>query len=132
FSNRPGWDPGASVGKTVVSSSMMERVASKLGRGVYETPVGFKFFVDGLLKGWLGFAGEESAGASFLRRNGTVWTTDKDGIITALLAAEITARMNRDPGEVYRELTREFGDPAYERIDAPATAEQKTILQNLS
>jgi phosphoglucomutase len=132
FGNRPGWPAVTAVGKTVVSSSMIDRVTAKLGRRLHETPVGFKFFVDGLLKGALGFVGEESAGASFLRRDGSVWATDKDGMIAALLSAEITAKLGRDPGEVYRELTAEFGDPAYERIDAPASAEQKTILQNLS
>ncbi len=132
YAHRPQWKANAQVGKTVVSSSMIDRVASDLGRGLYEVPVGFKFFVDGLLDGWLGFTGEESAGASFLRRDGSVWTTDKDGIIAALLSAEITARMSKDPGEVYAGLTQRFGDPAYERIDAPANAEQKTILANLS
>ncbi len=102
FANRPQWGADVAVGKTVVSSSMIDRVTAKLGRRLYETPVGFKFFVDGLLKGWLGFAGEESAGASFLRRDGSVWTTDKDGMIAALLAAEITARLGRDPGEIPR------------------------------
>jgi phosphoglucomutase len=132
FASRPQWGADVAVGKTVVSSSMIDRVTGKLGRRLYETPVGFKFFVDGLLKGSLGFAGEESAGASFLRRDGSVWTTDKDGMIAALLAAEITAKQGRDPGEIYRALTNEFGDPVYERIDAPATAEQKAILQDLS
>ena len=132
FANRPEWRAGAAVGKTVVSSSMIDRVARKLGRSVYETPVGFKWFVNGLLNGTLGFTGEESAGSSFLRMDGSVWTTDKDGIIAALLSAEITARMRRDPGEIYRALTSEFGDPVYDRIDAPATAEQKAILQKLS
>jgi phosphoglucomutase len=132
FGNRPAWSADVATGKTVVSSSMIDRVTAKLGRRLYETPVGFKYFVNGLLEGWLGFAGEESAGASFLRRDGTVWATDKDGMIAALLAAEITSSLGRDPGEVYRALTQEFGDPAYERIDAPATAEQKAILQNLS
>jgi phosphoglucomutase len=103
-----------------------------LGRTLYEVPVGFKWFVNGLLKGSLGFAGEESAGASFLRRDGTVWTTDKDGIILALLSAEITAKLRRDPGEVYRELTRELGDPVYERIEAPATSAEKAVLEQLS
>ena len=111
---------------------MIDRVAASLGRTLYEVPVGFKWFVDGLLDGSLGFGGEESAGASFARRNGNVWTTDKDGIILALLAAEITARMERDPGEIYRDLTREFGEPVYERIDAPATPEQKAVLAKLS
>jgi phosphoglucomutase len=132
FSNRPQWSAGVGVGKTVVSSSMIDRVAGKLGRKLYEVPVGFKWFVSGLLKGSLGFGGEESAGASFLRREGTVWTTDKDGIIAALLAAEITAKLRRDPGEFYVELTRELGDPVYERIEAPATAEEKAALEKLS
>jgi phosphoglucomutase len=132
FSNRPGWNPAAKVGKTAVSSSMIDCVASRLGRALYEVPVGFKFFVDGLLDGGLGFGGEESAGSSFLRRDGTVWTTDKDGIIAALLAAEMTARTARDPGEIYADLTRECGDPIYERIDAPATPEQKAALGRLA
>jgi phosphoglucomutase len=132
FQHRPMWRPDAAVGKTVVSSQMIDRVAAKLGRRLHETPVGFKWFVDGLLDGSLGFAGEESAGASFLRRDGSVWTTDKDGIVAALLAAEITARMGRDPGEVYRELTHEFGEPAYDRVEAPATPEQKALLETLS
>jgi phosphoglucomutase len=132
FANRPQWRVGAAVGKTVVSSSMIDRVARKLGRAVYETPVGFKWFVNGLVNGALGFAGEESAGSSFLRMDGSVWTTDKDGIIPALLSAEITARLQRDPGEVYQALTREFGEPVYDRIDAPATSDQKAILQKLS
>ena len=132
FQHRPSWRPDAAVGKTVVSSQMIDRVAAKLGRKIYETPVGFKWFVDGLLDGSLGFGGEESAGASFLRRDGTVWTTDKDGIVPALLAAEITARRGRDPGEIYQELTREFGAPAYQRVDAPATPEQKKVLGRLS
>jgi phosphoglucomutase len=132
FANRPQWRTDAAVGKTVVSSSMIDRVARKLGRAVYETPVGFKWFVNGLLNGALGFTGEESAGSSFLRMDGSVWTTDKDGIIAGLLSAEITARMERDPGEIYQALTSEFGDPVYDRIDAPATTEQKAILQKLS
>ncbi len=132
YAHRPNWKDSAQVGKTVVSSSMIDRVAANLGRILYEVPVGFKFFVDGLLDGWLGFTGEESAGASFLRKDGTVWTTDKDGMIAALLAAEITACMSKDPGEVYADLTRRFGDPAYERMDAPANAEEKEILANLS
>jgi len=111
---------------------MIDRVTAKLGRKLYEVPVGFKWFVNGLLDGSLGFAGEESAGASFARLDGNVWTTDKDGIILALLSAEITARMGRDPGEIYRELTHEFGEPVYERIDAPSTPEQKAILAKLS
>ena len=111
---------------------MIDRVTAKLGRKLYEVPVGFKWFVDGLLDGSLGFGGEESAGVSFVRRDGSVWTTDKDGIVPALLAAEITARMDRDPGEVYRELTREFGEPVYDRVEAPATPAQKEILGRLS
>jgi phosphoglucomutase len=111
---------------------MIDRVTSKIGRKLYEVPVGFKWFVDGLLDGSLGFGGEESAGASFARRDGSVWTTDKDGIVPALLSAEITARMNRDPGEIYRELTREFGEPAYDRIEAPASPEEKQLLAKLS
>jgi phosphoglucomutase len=132
FQHRPKWREEAAVGKTVVSSQMIDRVTAKLGRKLYEAPVGFKWFVDGLLDGSLGFGGEESAGASFVRLDGSVWTTDKDGIIPALLAAEITARMDRDPGEVYRELTREFGEPVYDRVEAPATPEQKEILGRLS
>jgi phosphoglucomutase len=132
FQHRPRWRPDAGVGKTVVSSAMIDRVSKRLGRPLYETPVGFKWFVDGLLDGSLGFGGEESAGASFLRLDGTVWTTDKDGIVLALLAAEMTARMGRDPADVYRELTREFGDPQYERVEAPATPAAKAALQQLS
>jgi phosphoglucomutase len=132
FTHRPLWGKDAAVGKTVVSSSMIDRVAAKLGRNLYEVPVGFKYFVDGLLHGRLGFTGEESAGASFLRRDGTVWTTDKDGIIAALLAAEITARIGRDPGELYLDLTREFGEPVYDRVDALATPGEKQILARLS
>jgi phosphoglucomutase len=132
FRNRPGWPADARVGKTLVSSSLIDRVSASLGRGLVEVPVGFKWFVDGLMNGALGFAGEESAGASFLRKNGAVWTTDKDGIILGLLAAEMTARTGRDPGELYRDLIRQFGEPFYERIDAPATPEQKSILQGLS
>ena len=131
FSYRPGWKHDLAVGKTVVSSSMIDRVCERLKRRLYEVPVGFKWFVEGLLAGRLGFAGEESAGASFLRRDGTVWTTDKDGIIPCLLSAEITARRGRDPGEIYRELTRDLGDPVYERIDAPATPEQKAALASV-
>jgi len=122
YGNRPGWGKDLAIGKTVVSSSMIDRVAAKLGRKVYEVPVGFKWFVDGLLAGWLGFAGEESAGASFLARDGAVWSTDKDGLIAALLSAEIKARTGRDPGEIYAELFREHGPSFYERIDAPAVA----------
>lgn len=132
FQHRPHWNKDMKVGKTLVSSQMIDRVAAKLGRKIYEVPVGFKWFVDGLLDGSLGFVGEESAGASFARMDGTVWTTDKDGIILALLAAEMTAKLGRDPGEIYRDLVREFGDPAYERMDAPATPAQKKILKNLS
>jgi phosphoglucomutase len=132
FDNRPEWRKDAAVGKTVVSTQMIDRLTARLGRKLYEVPVGFKWFVDGLLDGSLGFAGEESAGASFLRRDGSAWTTDKDGFIPCLLAAEITARTGRDPGEIYRELTREFGDPVYDRVEAPATPEQKKMLANLS
>jgi len=132
FQHRPKWRKEAGVGKTVVSSRMIDRVAAKLGRKLYEAPVGFKWFVDGLLDGSLGFGGEESAGASFLRLDGSVWTTDKDGIVPALLAAEITARMDRDPGEIYRDLTREFGEPVYDRVEAPATPEQRARLERLS
>ena len=132
FQNRPKWSSKAAVGKTVVSSQMIDRVTEKIGRNLYEVPVGFKWFVDGLLDGSLGFGGEESAGATFSRLDGSVWTTDKDGIVPALLAAEITARMNRDPGEIYRDLTKEFGEPLYDRIEAPATSEQKEILVKLS
>jgi phosphoglucomutase len=132
FQNRPRWRADAGVGKTVVSSQMIDHVASKLGRKLYEVPVGFKWFVDGLVEGSLGFGGEESAGAAFLRKDGTVWTTDKDGMAPALLAAEITARTGRDPGEAYRELTRQFGAPLFERIDAPATPAQKKLLSQLT
>jgi phosphoglucomutase len=132
FANRPNWSEDVAIGKTVVSSSMIDRVSTRLGRRLYEVPVGFKWFVEGLLAGCLGFGGEESAGSSFLRRNGSVWTTDKDGIIPCLLSAEITARVGKDPGEIYHELTRELGDPIYERIDAPATPEQKAALAKLS
>jgi phosphoglucomutase len=132
FQHRPKWRAEAAVGKTVVSSAIIDRVAAKLGRKLYEVPVGFKWFVDGLLEGSLGFGGEESAGASFLRMDGGVWTTEKDGIVPALLAAEITARMERDPGEIYRELTREFGEPVYDRVEAPAGPAQKAMLGRLS
>jgi len=132
FHNREKWRSDIAVGKTVVSSSMIDRVGARLKRRLYEVPVGFKWFVEGLLAGWLGFAGEESAGASFLRRDGGVWATDKDGIIPCLLSAEITARMEKDPGEIYGELTRDLGDPVYERIDAPATLEEKAALAKLS
>jgi phosphoglucomutase len=132
FAHRSQWRQDAAVGKTLVSSSMIDKVVRKLGRELREVPVGFKWFVPGLVDGSYGFGGEESAGASFLRRDGTVWTTDKDGPIMDLLAAEITARTGKDPGEHYRELTAEFGTPHYTRIDAPATPEQKAQLQRLS
>jgi phosphoglucomutase len=132
FQHRPKWRKEAAVGKTVVSSSMIDYVTAKLGRKLYEVPVGFKWFVDGLLDGSLGFGGEESAGASFIRLDGSVWTTDKDGIIPALLAAEITAKMSRDPGEIYNELAQEFGESSYDRVEAPATPDQKKLLANLS
>ncbi len=132
LTNRPGWSSEAGIGKTLVSSSLIDRVAVKLKRKLVEVPVGFKWFVSGLLDGSLGFGGEESAGASFLRRNGTVWSTDKDGIIMDLLAAEMMAKTGRDPSQLYRDLTNELGEPVYERIDAPATPEQKTILSKLS
>jgi phosphoglucomutase len=130
--HRPKWRKKAAIGKTVVSSQMIDRVTAKLGRKLCEVPVGFKWFVDGLFDGSLAFGGEESAGASFVRLDGTVWTTDKDGIVPALLAGEITARMGRDPGEIYRELTREFGEPVYERLEAAATPDQKELLASLS
>ena len=132
FRHRTGWREDAAVGKTVVSSGIIDRVAAQLGRRLVEVPVGFKWFVDGLHDGSFGFAGEESAGASFLRHDGTVWTTDKDGILLDLLAAEMMAKTGRDPGELYRELTHKFGEPVYERLDAPATPEQKAVLQHLS
>lgn len=132
YRHRPDWPDDAGVGKTLVSSSMIDRVAEDLGRTLVEVPVGFKHFVDGLLAGTLGFGGEESAGASFLRRDGAVWTTDKDGIILALLASEILAVTGKTPSQRYAELTERFGDPAYERIDAPATREQKARLKQLS
>jgi phosphoglucomutase len=132
FQNRPGWKKDAAVGKTLVSSSMIDRVTAHLKRRLSEVPVGFKWFVDGLLDGSYGFGGEESAGAAFLRSDGTVWTTDKDGIIMDLLACEITAKTGRDPAEIYDELRQKFGDPVYERIDAPASAKQKEVLKRLS
>ncbi len=132
FQNRPGWKPDAAVGKTLVSTAMIDRIAAHLKRPLKEVPVGFKWFVDGLLDGSFGFGGEESAGASFLRKDGTVWTTDKDGIVMNLLAAEIMARTEKDPGELYRDLENRFGGCVYERLDAPAEARQKTILKNLS
>jgi phosphoglucomutase len=132
FGHRPQWGREAAVGKTIVSSAIIDRVAKKLGRGLVETPVGFKWFVDGLIGGGFGFAGEESAGASFLRRDGSVWTTDKDGLILGLLAAEMTARTQRDPSQLFDSLTAELGVPFYERIDAPATPAQKNLLKALS
>lgn len=132
FANRDGWKSNAGIGKTLVSSSLIDRVAAKLNRKLVEVPVGFKWFVSGLLDGSLGFGGEESAGASFLRDDGTVWSTDKDGIIMDLLAAEMMAKTGRDPSELYRDLTKKLGEPVYERIDAPATPEQKAILSKLS
>ncbi|HEX4023238.1 MAG TPA: phosphoglucomutase (alpha-D-glucose-1,6-bisphosphate-dependent) [Steroidobacteraceae bacterium] len=132
FQHRPDWKAGTAVGKTVVSSRIIDRVAGRLGRRLYEVPVGFKWFVEGLLDGSLGFGGEESAGAAFIRRDGSAWTTDKDGITAALLSAEMTARTGRDPGESYRELARELGEPLFDRVDAAATPEQKRILARLS
>src|SRR6266850_3086429 len=132
FGNRPGWPASVAVGKTVVSSSMIDRVAARLRRRLIEVPVGFKWFVEGLVDGAIGFCGEESSGATFLRRDGTVWTTDKDGLVPNLLAAEITARTGKEPGEHYRELTRQFGEPWYERLDAPVAPEQKPVLERLS
>ena len=132
FQNRPDWPKDAAVGKTLVSSSMIDRVAAHMGRRLNEEPVGFKWFVGGLIDGSCGFGGEESAGASFLRKQGTVWTTDKDGIILDLLAAEITSTTQQDPGEHYKELQNQFGDPVYERIDAPASREQKAVLGKLT
>ncbi|MEA2882895.1 MAG: phosphoglucomutase [Bradyrhizobium sp.] len=132
FTHRPEWRGDSAVGKSVVSSAIIDRVAQKLGRRLVETPVGFKWFVDGLIGGAFGFAGEESAGASFLRRDGTVWTTDKDGMIAGLVAAEMTARSGRDPGQLFDDLTKELGVPFYQRIDAPATPAQKNLLKALS
>ena len=132
FQHRPHWGAGVGVGKTLVSSSMIDRVAAHLGRRLVEVPVGFKWFVDGLVGGSIGFGGEESAGATFLRRSGAPWTTDKDGILLCLLAAEITAKLGREPGELYRELEAQFGSPVYERVDAPANAAQKAALKKLS
>jgi phosphoglucomutase len=132
FTHRPEWGQQVAVGKTAVSSSMIDRVAAGLDRRLYEVPVGFKYFVDGLIEGTLGFVGEESAGASFLRRNGTVWTTDKDGLIAALLAAEMTATTQKDPGDLYHELTQKYGDPQYDRTDAHATTEQKKMLAKMN
>jgi len=132
FTNRPQWSERVAVGKTIVSSSIIDRVTAHLSRRLIEVPVGFKWFVEGLIDGSVGFCGEESSGASFLRWDGTVWTTDKDGLVPNLLAAEITARTGRDPGEHYRQLTEKFGEPAYERVDAPATPQQKERLSKLS
>jgi len=132
FRNRSGWRQDAAIGKTLVSSSLIDRVAAELGRKLYEVPVGFKWFVDGLLDGSFGFGGEESAGASFLRLDGSTWTTDKDGILLDLLAAEITAKTGRDPGEHYRRLVARHGEPVYSRIDAPASPEQKAVLKRLA
>ena len=132
FQHRPQWGRTAAIGKTLVSTALIDRVAKRLERRLYEVPVGFKWFVDGLFDGSLGFGGEESAGASFLRRDGMVWTTDKDGIVPALLAAEITARRGRDPGELYRDLVGELGEPAADRVDARATVRQKQRLAKLS
>lgn len=132
FRHRPLWPAAAAVGKTAVSSQMIDRVAAGVGRKVFEVPVGFKWFVEGLLDGTLGFAGEESAGATFARLNGTVWTTDKDGIVPALLAAEITATAGRDPGEIYKGLVGEFGESFYDRVEAPATPEEKSALVKIT
>jgi len=132
FQNRPGWRKDAAIGKTLVSSSMIDRVARHLGRKLAEVPVGFKWFVSGLLDGSTAFGCEESAGGSFLRKDGTVWATDKDGIIMDLLAAEITARTGKDPGEIYIDLEEKFGRSHYLRIDAPATADQRRVLERLS
>jgi phosphoglucomutase len=132
FQHRTGWSKDAAVGKTLVSSSMIDRVSDYLKRRLSEVPVGFKWFVDGLLNGSYGFGGEESAGASFLRKDGTVWTTDKDGIIMDMLACEITARTGKDPGEIYKDLEAQFGSSVYERIDTPCTREQKQAFKGLS
>jgi phosphoglucomutase len=132
FRNRLHWNKGAAVGKTVVSTALIDRVVQRLGRRLYEVPVGFKWFADGLLDGSLGFGCEESAGASFARTDGSVWTTDKDGIVPALLSAEVTARSGRDPGELYHDLTRDLGEPFADRVEAPASAEQKSKLARLS
>lgn len=132
YAHRPKWPAHAAVGKTIVSSQMIDRVSEKLGRGLYEVPVGFKWFADGLLDGSLGFAGEESAGATCLRLDGSAWTTDKDGIVPALLSAEITTRVGRDPAEIYRDLTQRLGEPAERRVQAAATAQQRALLARLS
>jgi phosphoglucomutase len=130
--NRPAWSKTAAIGKTVVSSSMIDRVAAAADRKLYEVPVGFKWFVDGLIGGTLCFGGEESAGAVFSRLDGSVWTTDKDGPVPALLSAEITAVTGKDPGVIYKDLTQKYGDPLYDRVEAPATVEQKAALMNFS
>jgi phosphoglucomutase len=132
YTHRPEWRADAAVGKTLVSSTMIDRVASSLGRRLWEVPVGFKWFVPGLIDGSVGFGGEESAGASFLRKDGTAWTTDKDGILLALLASEILAVTGKTPSQLYNELTAQFGNPVYERVDAPASKEQKARLGKLS
>ena len=132
FEHRPQWRKDSAVGKTIVSSAIIDRVANKIGRKVVETPVGFKWFVDGLIGGGFGFAGEESAGASFLRKDGSVWTTDKDGLIMGLLAAEITARTGRDPSQLFEQLTAELGEPFYARVDAPASPQQKAVFKTLT
>jgi phosphoglucomutase len=132
FTHRPEWKSSVGIGKTLVSSSIIDRVAKGLNRPMLEVPVGFKWFVEGLIDGTLGFVGEESAGATFLRRNGQVWTTDKDGLIPGLLAAEMTARTGKDPGQLYAELTQKYGNPVYQRIDAAATKDQKAKLAKLS
>ena len=132
FTHRPEWSASVGIGKTLVSSSMIDRVAKGLNRPMLEVPVGFKWFVDGLVEGTLGFVGEESAGATFLRKNGQVWTTDKDGLILGLLAAEMTARTGKDPGQLYQDLTASYGAPVYQRIDAAATKDQKAKLAKLS
>lgn len=132
FQHRPQWSRHAAIGKTVVSTAMIDRVAKRLGRLLYEVPVGFKWFSAGLYDGSLGFGGEESAGASLLRRDGSVWTTDKDGLVPALLSAELTARRGRDPGELYAKLARELGEPVSDRVEAAATPEQKARLAKLS
>ncbi|MCE0498176.1 MAG: phosphoglucomutase (alpha-D-glucose-1,6-bisphosphate-dependent) [Methylacidiphilales bacterium] len=132
FQNRPKWSEGPAVGKTLVSTQLIDRIAAKLGRKLFEVPVGFKWFVGGLLDGSLGFGGEESAGATCSRLDGSVWTTDKDGFVPCLLAAEMTARMGRDPGDIYRALAQEFGNPVYDRVEAPATRAEKAVLERLS
>jgi phosphoglucomutase len=132
FQNRPQWRADAAVGKTVVSSGMIDRVTARLGRRLFEVPVGFKFFAQGLFDGSLGFGGEESAGASFLRRDGTVWSTDKDGLIPSLLAAEMTARTGRDPSQAYQALTEALGEPFSTRVEAKANPQQKALLSKLA